>query len=224
MNWFETKAGKNLLKLEKAIINKFVQEKFGYYALQLSTCDINFLDQSRIKNHFFNYGKDQCIEFLEDSLPFEANSIDLIISSHIFEKMKDTQALIDELFRVIIPGGYVIISTFNPLSFAGARGFFAFDDYFPWNSSFLSMPKLQGKLIEAGFSVSEAKISFYQPLFSDDRLLFNKNWENIGNRWFPFLGNTYFVVVQKKIPEFIPIKPKWRKIKQSTVIANKEYD
>ena len=224
MNWFNTKAGKNLLQFEKVVINKFVQEKFGYYAVQLSTGEVNFLEHSSIKSHFFTYGKAQSIELLEESLPFDSSSVDLIIASHIFEKINDTQALVDELFRVILPGGYVIISTFNPISFAGVRSFFSFDNYFPWNASFFSMRKLQGKLIDVGFSITEAKVSFYQPLFLDDKPIFIKTLESFGDRWLPFLGNIYFIVVQKKESGLIPIKPKWRKIKQSTVIANKKYD
>ena len=224
MNWFNTKAGKNLLQFEKVVINKFVQQKFGYYAVQLSAGEVNFLEHSKIKSHFFTYGKAQSMELVEDSLPFDSSSVDLIIASHIFEKINDTQTLVDELFRVILPGGYVVISTFNPISFAGARSFFGFDNYFPWNTSFLSMRKLQGQLIDGGFSVTEAKVSFYQPLFLDDKPFFNKTWESFGDRWFPFLGNIYFIVVQKKVSGLIPIKPKWRKIKQSIVVANKKYD
>jgi len=223
MNWFKTITGKSLLNFEKKIANKFTEGKFGYFAVQLSDGDINFLKNSRIKNHLFINGPKKNIVFNEEALPFNSSSIDLIISLHTYEKVTNNGNFIDELFRSIVPGGYLVIATFNPFSLAGIRNYCAFDNYFPWNTKFTGMKKLQNQLNEAGFTIKEGKIAYYQPIISNQKFFFNKVFENIGGRWFPFFGNIYFIVAEKRMPELIPIKPKWKPIKQRGVVA-KKYD
>ena len=56
MNWFKSKTAKNLLAQEKVIINKFIEDKFGYFALQLGGGFSDFLESSRITKHLFNSG------------------------------------------------------------------------------------------------------------------------------------------------------------------------
>ena len=125
---------------------------------------------------------------------------------------------LEELYRTIIPGGHLIIISFNPFSFAGIRNMFGFSMDFPWNSNFVSMSTIQNNLIEAGFSIQEAEIINYQILYSDENFIFNKKMEKIGNRWLPLFGNLYFLVVQKKVIALTPIKPKWKKSKKITVL------
>ena len=126
--------------------------------------------------------------------------------------------MFDEFFRTIIPGGHLVIISFNPFSLAGIRNFFSFSMQFPWNSKFVSMSLVQSQLKDAGFSISEAKISNYQLIFSDDNYSFSSSFERIGNRWLPLFGNLYCIVVQKKIKSLTPIKPKWKNIKKTTVL------
>ena len=217
MNWFQTKSAKSLISQEKNIVNKFIDDKFGYYALQLGSPHTNFLEHSRINNHIFNQGPSKNISLDKSSLPLADDSIDLVICSHFIEQGYNT-IFLEELYRTIIPGGHLIIISFNPFSFAGIRNMFGFSMDFPWNSNFVSMSTIQNNLIEAGFSIQEAEILNYQILYSDENFIFNKKMEKIGNRWLPLFGNLYFLVVQKKVIALTPIKPKWKKSKKITVL------
>jgi hypothetical protein len=217
MNWFKSKTAKNLLAEEKIIINKFIEDKFGYFALQLGGPFNDFLENSRITKHLFNDGILRNISFDVSSIPFAEESIDLIICPHFIEQGYNKK-MFDEFFRTIIPGGHLVIISFNPFSLAGIRNFFSFSMQFPWNSKFVSMSLVQSQLKDAGFSISEAKISNYQLIFSDDNYSFSSSFERIGNRWLPLFGNLYCIVVQKKIKSLTPIKPKWKNIKKTTVL------
>ena len=64
MTWFNSTAGKSLLELEASIVQSFLEEKFGYYALQINFAEFNFLSTSRIKNHLFSDGNRKNIDFL----------------------------------------------------------------------------------------------------------------------------------------------------------------
>jgi len=217
MNWFKSKTAKNLLAEEKIIINKFIEDKFGYFALQLGGPFNDFLENSRITKHLFNDGILRNISFDVSSIPFAEESIDLIICPHFIEQGYNKK-MFDEFFRTIIPGGHLVIISFNPFSLAGIRNFFSFSMQFPWNSKFVSMSLVQSQLKDAGFSISEAKISNYQLIFSDDNYSFSSSFERIGNRWLPLFGNLFCIVVQKKIKSLTPIKPKWKNIKKTTVL------
>jgi len=217
MDWFKSKTAKKLIEQEKIIVNKFIEDKFGYFAIQIGGAFTDFLEHSRITKHLFNEGALKNISFHTSSIPLSDESVDLIICPHFIEQGYN-KAIFDEFFRIIIPGGHIIIISFNPYSFAGIKNFFSFSMQFPWNSKFISMSVIQKQLEGSGFSISEAKISNYQPIFYDDNHFFNNNLENIGNRWLPLFGNVFFIVAQKKVVSLTPINPKWKSTKKITVL------
>jgi len=220
MTWFDTKNGQRLLDLEEAILTEFLEDKFGYYALQTNSVGRDLLKKSRMKHHLMLEGKNKNIECVFDQLAFDSDSIDITISQHFLEKNHDTQDFFKELFRITIPEGRVVIFSFNPFSFAGLRNLTYFDRKFPWNTNFASMGHIQRKLKESGFSIEQGKILDYQPLFSDEPF-FSKTLEDIGARWLPLLGNIYFIVAKKEVPGVTPLRPKWNKMKTVKAVTNK---
>tara|TARA_B110000967_G_scaffold192759_1_gene219673 strand:+ start:1490 stop:2149 length:660 start_codon:yes stop_codon:yes gene_type:complete len=213
MRWFESKTAKKLIAQEKEIIDKFIEDKFGYFALQLGGPFIDFLENSRINRHLFSEGVLRNILFDSSSLPFAEESVDLIICPHFIEQ-GCSEKLFDELYKTLIPGGCLIVLCFNPFSFAGIRNFFSFSLEFPWNSKFISMSSVQRKMKAAGFSITDGQISNYQPIFSDNHI-FNPFFEKIGNRWLPLFGNIFVIASQKKVIALTPIKPMWKNLKKS---------
>jgi SAM-dependent methyltransferase len=221
MTWFNSTAGKSLLELEASIVQSFLEEKFGYYALQINFPEFNFLSTSRIKNHLFSDGNRKNIDFLVEALPFDSDSLDLVVCPHLLEQIKDKQQFFDELYRIVIPNGYCLLWSFNPFSFAGIRHSVGFDNNFPWNSNFMSSSFCQQLLKSRGFVIEEAKIFNYQPIFFDDKDFYSPFFESIGDRWFPLLGNVYCILARKDVPGMTPIKPKWKKEKSTRAVTNK---
>tara|TARA_B100000035_G_C21037010_1_gene571597 strand:+ start:8456 stop:9118 length:663 start_codon:yes stop_codon:yes gene_type:complete len=220
MTWFDTKNGQRLLDLEEEVLSNFLEDKFGYFALQTNTIGRNLLKKTRMKQHIMLDGKEKDLVCLLDQLPFENDSIDLTLCHHIIEKNADNIGLFNELYRITIPEGRLVIFSFNPFSFAGLRNVSCFDRKFPWNSQFISMGDTQNKLKECGFSIEHGRLIDYQILFSDD-YNFSKNLEDIGSRWLPLFGNIYFIVAKKEVPGITPIRPKWNKVKAVKAVTNK---
>jgi 2-polyprenyl-3-methyl-5-hydroxy-6-metoxy-1,4-benzoquinol methylase len=52
-----------------------------------------------------------------DLLPFESQSFDLIFACEVIEDLVDTDAFVKELYRCVRPGGSVLITTPNLVSF-----------------------------------------------------------------------------------------------------------
>tara|TARA_B100000767_G_scaffold147235_1_gene138723 strand:+ start:69 stop:743 length:675 start_codon:yes stop_codon:yes gene_type:complete len=224
MNWFDSESGKSLVNFEQEVIKKYLDQKFGYYALQLGVHKNNLIKNTKIKNQVVVNGKEKNVDLDAEWLPFAFDSIDLVLCLHIFEKVGDPKKLMDELFRVTVSGGYVVLCGFNPISFAGLRKIVKFDNFFPWNGSFISISKVQSLLKESGFTLRESKLKHYQPMFFDNKSSINDNLEKIGNRWLPLFGNIYFLVAEKVTVSKIPKKQKWNRIKQRKVVATKSYD
>ena len=220
MTWFDTKNGQRLLNAEEAILSDFLEDKFGYFSLQTHTLGRNLLKQTRMNHHIMMEGPDRNIVCSSMHLPFEKDSIDLIISQHQLEKIGSIQALFSEFFRVIIPGGRVVILSFNPFSFAGLRNLTCFDNVSPWNQKFISLSAAQKILKEEGFTVEEGRMVDYQPLFSDDASD-HKLFEDVGARWLPLFGNVYFIVARKDVVGVTPLRPKWNKMKHDKAVPNK---
>lgn len=50
---------------------------------------------------------------LNNQLPFQKNSFDVVHSNQVIEHLNDTDTFISEIFRILKPGGYAIISSEN---------------------------------------------------------------------------------------------------------------
>lgn len=46
-----------------------------------------------------------------ESLPFESNSIDVVVSCEVIEHVADKDAMIEEVYRVLVPGGVFLFTT-----------------------------------------------------------------------------------------------------------------
>ena len=224
MNWFDSESGKSLVDFEQKVIEKYLDQKFGYYSLQLGEHKSNLIKKAKIKHQIIGCGKEKNVDLDAEWLPFAFDSIDLVLCLHSFEKARDPKKLMDELFRVTVSGGYVILCGFNPVSFAGLRKTVKFDNFFPWNGSFLSISKVQNLLKGSGFTLRESKLAHYQPMIFDSKSSINDKLEMIGNRWLPLFGNIYFLVAEKVTVSKIPKKHKWNKLKQRKVVVTKSYD
>ena len=224
MNWFDSESGKSLVDFEQKVIEKYLDQKFGYYSLQLGEHKSNLIKKAKIKHQIIGCGKEKNVDLDAEWLPFAFDSIDLVLCLHLFEKAGDPKKLMDELFRVTVSGGYVILCGFNPVSFAGLRKTVKFDNFFPWNGSFLSISKVQNLLKDSGFTLRESKLAHYQPMIFDSKSSINDKLEMIGNRWLPLFGNIYFLVAEKVTVSKILKKQKWNKLKQRKVVVTKSYD
>ena len=53
---------------------------------------------------------------LDRSLPFDDNSFDLVLSNQVIEHLSETDRFVEEIYRVLVPGGVAIVSTENMAS------------------------------------------------------------------------------------------------------------
>lgn len=50
---------------------------------------------------------------LEEKWPFKSNSFDIVISNQVIEHVLDIDLFIEEIYRILKPGGYCVVSTEN---------------------------------------------------------------------------------------------------------------
>ena len=146
-----------------------------------------------------------------DALPFDSNSLDLVVLPHALELARDPHLALREVERVLVPEGRVVIVGFNPNSLwglrqqighwrqrlrAGApRGLFL-----PSAGEYMRHRRLRDWLRLLSFEVEEARFGCYRPPVSSQRWLARFEWlERLGDRWWPAFGAVYVVVAVKRV-------------------------
>lgn len=190
-----TSFGRNILSTEEAFYHNNVQNIFGYYALQIGLTKIDFLSKNKISAKYILETDLKCdLRFL----PFDTNSIDLIICPHTLEFIDDYHLFLQECYRVLIPNGKIIINNFNPKSQFGLFGQ-KNNDFFK-QANFINVNKLQQQLYTLNFNICGGKFFNYLPPFSNDNHLSYLEFLNkIGDRWFPTFANCYALVASKEL-------------------------
>jgi SAM-dependent methyltransferase len=70
---------------------------------------------------------------LEGALPFDDDSIDLVVSNQVIEHLADTDSFVSEIRRVLRPGGLAVVSTENMASWHNVAALVA--GFQPFSSS-----------------------------------------------------------------------------------------
>ncbi|HEY8118819.1 MAG TPA: class I SAM-dependent methyltransferase [Methylophilaceae bacterium] len=219
--WLQTPLGEYLQVQEQALFDDAVSDIFGFNALQLGMLELDLLHNSRIPYCFKADADAGAIRCDTGQLPFQGNSIDLVLLPHVLEFSANPHQALREAERVLMPEGHVLISGFNPISAWGLKRMTVKQGY-PWRGNFLPLLRIKDWLELLGFELVGVRMACYTPPFS------NPSWLNrfqfmdkTADRWWPMMGGVYFIVAKKRVLGMRLIRPTWNKsrLKPSMVPA-----
>src|SRR3954468_228291 len=224
--WFETPPGRYLLAWEQAEFDRAVGDMFGYHALQLGLPELDTLAANRMPHKWLalspaqEHGAakpDLVTDFA--ALPFEENSIDLVVLPHSLELNMDPHATLREVERVLVPEGKLVICCLNPASLWGLRQRRAHlyrrlgygELFLPAAGDFIGYWRLRDWLRLLSFEVETSSFGCWRPAFGSEKWLDRWQWmDGVGERWWPIFGAVYFLVAVKRVRGVKLIGPAWK--------------
>ena len=136
-------------------------------------------------------------------LPFEAQSVDLIVMPHTLEFTSDPHRLLREAERVLMPEGQLIILGFNSLSLWGARqsvGKMTGRPFVPAAVDLIAFTRLKDWIKLLGFDLERGRFGCYRPPLGSEQWLSRYAFmEAAGDRWWPIFGATYMIKAIKRV-------------------------
>jgi SAM-dependent methyltransferase len=229
--WFETPPGKYLLAWERAQFDRAVADIFGYHALQVGLPDLDALQANRMPHKWLALSDAKSVagpvkpdivaQF--SALPFEENSLDLVVLPHSLELNVDPHATLREVERVLVPEGKVVNCCLNPASLWGLRqrrahvyrrlGFGEL--YLPDAGDFIGYWRLRDWLRLLSFEVETSSFGCWRPALSSEKWLDRFGWlDAVGERSWPIFGAAYFIVAVKRVRGMKLIAPAWKRAKR----------
>lgn len=214
--WFETELGRAVLAAEQQLLERCLTDCFGYYLLQLGIdSDLSFFHDCRIQRCFKAgpvapqlAGAEPAAAFVRcnfEELPFDSDSLDVIVAHHVAEFSGDPHAMLRELYRVTVPEGRVILVGFNPWSLFGVRmALGRWKGASIWRNHWLSVSRMQDWLQLLGFAVERTDYGFHRlPLqraarWAEARAAWTRHWPG---------GGVYAITAVKRVAKFIPMRP-----------------
>ncbi|OYY74046.1 MAG: hypothetical protein B7Y40_06405 [Gammaproteobacteria bacterium 28-57-27] len=220
--WWKTADGLQLWQEESAALEPWLARCFGYHALHLSlqplpqtpVADIGFSLASALPGlripHAFQLGPlGGEVRARFESLPLEAESVDLVVAQHVLEFASEPHALLRELDRVLVPEGRVMLLNFNPMSYWGLRHAFNLSQRAPWFGQSLGRKRLRDWLALLGYDIEDELWVGHGCLSPAPPLL-----AGFMQRWLasllPRSGVGYVLLARKRVSMPAPIRHRWR--------------
>jgi SAM-dependent methyltransferase len=236
--WLKTPPGRYLLGWEQHHLDIAVADLFGFHALQLGLPELDALRANRMPHRWTavevpvasdrlapDPGPQEiadatvlvrprsgiALQCEYDALPFDANSLDLVVLPHALELARDPHLALREVERVLVPEGRVVIVGFNPASLWGLRQRLGRMRrsvsspaqrplFMPNAGDFIGYRRLRDWLRLLSFEVEAGRFGCYRPPVSAETWLARFEWiESVGERWWPVFGAVYFVVAVKRV-------------------------
>ena len=200
-NWLNTTTfGKYLSELEKAFFRqKLANLRFGtILQIGLPSWQFNNIftqtSQYIIQN---SYPHPETMLIADDTaIPWKEQSIDTLIWPHGLDTLANTEHVLAEIDRILVPGGYLLLTGLNK------NGYWRF---FQQRHSLLqscrprTVATIVAKLQNYHLFMTEGQfIGYGLPKFYGDK---HQTIELMGNRWWPHLAAIYgLVLVKRTIP------------------------
>ena len=236
-DWLKTPAGCYVLQWEQAHLDTAVADLFGFHALQLGLPELDALRNNRMPHRWVATERAApasgasvkpdtetdaagtaapartaiALHCDFDALPFDSNSLDLVVLPHALETARDPHLALREVERVLVPEGRVVVVGFNPASLWGLRqglgrwrgyitGGTRHPLFLPRAGDFMRYRRLRDWLRLLSFEVEDGRFGCYRAPVASMKWLARCAWmERVGDRWWPVFGAVYFVVAVKRV-------------------------
>jgi len=235
--WFETAIGRHVRAFEQRQINRLVSNVFGYHAVQVSLPGWDLLRMNRIMHKWYTQQQikpsidaPNLIVAQPERLPFETQSIDLVVLPHVLENAFDPHQVLREVERILVPEGRVIISGFNPFSLWGLRErMVGLEPCLPVPVGNWVAPQRSADWLELlSFDMEDSSLAAYIPYCEQRQWI--KRWqfmEYMGRRWWPIGGAVYVIRAVKRVGGMRMVGLDWSKVnakhQRRPVATNKCY-
>ncbi len=205
--WLQTPPGQYLQAWEQTFLDEQVADMFGYHALQIGPVELDALRTNRMPHRWRGCltGSDGVgdVTLEAEDLPFPAQSLDLVVLSHVLEFSPDPHQVIREVERVLIPEGRVLIMGLNPYSLWGMRQRLLRGlrpPYLPEEGEFLSLPRLKDWMKLLSLETERARYGCYIPPVRQQKWIERWRWmDSAGDRWWPVAGSVYSLSAVKRV-------------------------
>ncbi|MBF0613946.1 MAG: class I SAM-dependent methyltransferase [Magnetococcales bacterium] len=140
-------------------------------------------------------GNNRMAQVRPDALPFSSEYFDRVIMTHLLEGVYSLRATLRETWRVLVPGGRVLVVVPN------RGGLWARRDVTPFGYGRPFSPgQLRHALEESLFLPCQSCYALFIPPFAGQRWLgAAAAWEKAGQRWFAPLGGVILCEAEKVV-------------------------
>jgi SAM-dependent methyltransferase len=230
--WLASPPGEYVMAWEQARLDEAVGDVFGFNAVQCGEPGLEALRANRMPHRIHalraadplpaHAGPMLRVEHFEE-LPFDGQSIDLVVLPHVLEFAQDPHQVLREVDRVLRPEGRLIVTGFNPVSLWGARQLSlrgVVRPFLPREGHFIGVPRLRDWCKLLSFETERARYGCWRPPCRTrlwlDRTAF---MERAGDRWWPICGAVYMVSATKRVRAMRLIGPAWKRPASARAIA-----
>lgn len=212
--WYATAAGQPLLSSVKFELDRILPRIFGYYALEIGgisgETDLMQCCRTKCRMRLGPVPDGADVVGSGDALPFQSDSLDLILLLHALEFSTDPHAILREVDRTLIPEGYLVVVGFNPISLHGLwRMALGRRGRVPWCGRFYSGSRIREWLSVLGFEMmSTTSIGFRPPINNLSMQQRSGVFDHVA-KVFPNAGSAHLHLARKKVATLTPIKLAW---------------
>ncbi len=209
--WFESDLGQYVLSQELAWFDAECSDIFGFNAMQVSTCGVDYLRANRMPNRFCCGVGEGTVFCRPEELPIASQSLDLLILPHVLEFSPHPHQVLREAERVLRPEGRILIAGFNPWSLWGLRRLVNRDPGgWPWQGDFIQLTRLKDWMALLGFDLVAGRMGCYVPPLNQVKWIERMAClEAAGDRWWALGGGIYLLHGVKRVHGMRLIAPKW---------------
>jgi SAM-dependent methyltransferase len=233
-SWLQTESGKALIETERLAIEPWICHAFGYHTLLLgepewAACLKEHPIQHTIWLHPDNILPDLGLGLSSlkadwHEMPLDADSIDMVFLAHVLEQDAGSVDILREAYRVLLPQGHLVLSTFNLWSLFGLMkpilrqvpGSF-------WGAKWITQTRLKDWLALLGFTLLDIKTVYYRFPYRlgntliDPRMVARSRFERLCQILLPHFGSSLLIFAKKTIRPLTPIKPKWKLLNEKKI-------
>jgi SAM-dependent methyltransferase len=218
--WFQSDLGRAVVAAENAQLGHVLGDYFGYHALQVEGAPQLLGAHESPINHrvwlsFTNMKHAQfpTVRTHSSFLPFREDSIDLILLPHVLEFVEDPKNLLNEIQRVLIPEGRLIIFGFNPSSLWGLAHLLQSKKNMPWAGRFYGITHVRYWLQQHPLLEEKMQTFFFSlPSQHAKRRQKYRFLEALGRMCWPWSGGLYMIIVRKQMSTLTPLRFEKKKL------------
>ena len=221
MQWQHTVAGRHARAWIHRQVNTLVGNTFGYHAIQIGLPHWDLLRANRIANKFcttetqsLDIVRKGVVICVPEQLPFESESVDLMVLPHTLECSQLPHQILREVERVLRPEGKAVFAGLNPYSLWGIRDRVpGLEAHLPVSPAhYVSQTRLEDWLELLSFDVTQTHQGAYMPYCQSRQWL--RRWafmDTLALRGWPLQGAVYVVEAIKRVNAAKLVGLEWKK-------------